>query len=135
MFPGCLGPETYLISSRPSHVTIVIGLRDWSRMGPNPIHCRLFQQYPPSYAYSQLNSSVSSMGRGTFILITRPSIVRFPAPISHPSRLAKPAYIPPYFGNAIHSFSTTIVLPSKRDPTMGADLNKFDQLETLLERG
>lgn len=68
-----------------------------------------------------------------FALSTRPSVVRFPAPINHPSRLVKPAYIPPHFGNTINSFLITMVPPSKRDPRIDADLNKADQLEALLD--
>lgn len=63
--------------------------------------------FPRFYSQSALSSS--------------PSIVRSPAPISRFSRLAKPAFIPPYFGNTITTFST-----------IDTGRNTADRLEKLL---
>ena len=68
-----------------------------------------------------------------FAFSTRPSVIRSPTPISRPSRLAKPVYIPPHFGNTITTFST-IIVPSKCGPTIDTGLNAADRLEALLKK-
>lgn len=52
-------------------------------------------------------------------------------PLAAFSRLAKPAFIPPHFGNTITTLSTMV--SSKRDPTIDAGQYAADRLEKLLD--